>query len=168
MFEDIAGRVGKNLNNTNWTTAVNDFGTVKVMNTDFASLHAGKYDADDTYGLVAFDPKIPPNGEWKALTPVRDAAASTESPLTRGNARLEGTRQTDTSVIEFGPASHSGGTMGRTKAAHRPLPRAGYAVIVVAALLFAACGGDDDDSGGAKDTTPTSAASGSSRISGTA
>ena len=50
--------------------------------------------------------------------------------------------------------------MGRTKAAHRPLPRAGYAVIVVAALLFAACGGDDDDSSGAKDTTPTSAASG--------
>ena len=50
--------------------------------------------------------------------------------------------------------------MGRTKAAHRPLPRAGYVVIVVAALLFAACGGDDDDNGGAKDTTPTSAASG--------
>ena len=50
--------------------------------------------------------------------------------------------------------------MGRTKAAHRPLPRAGYVVIVVAALLFAVCGGDDDDSAGANDTTPTSAESG--------
>ena len=34
--------VGKNLNNTNWTNTVNTFGTVKVMNTDCASLHAGQ------------------------------------------------------------------------------------------------------------------------------
>ena len=30
-----------------------------VMNTDYASLHAGKYDADDTYGLVAVRPDDP-------------------------------------------------------------------------------------------------------------
>ena len=37
----------------------NNFGSIQVMNTDWASLHAGKYDADDTYGLVQFDPRSP-------------------------------------------------------------------------------------------------------------
>ena len=74
MFADIAKKVGKNLNNTNWTNTVNTIGAVKVMNTDFASLHAGKYDADDTYGLVAFDPTIEPNGEWKHLTPTENVS----------------------------------------------------------------------------------------------
>jgi hypothetical protein len=74
MFADIAGRVGKNLNNANWTAKVNVFGKVRVMNTDFASLHAGKYDADDTYGLVAFDPKIPPDGDWRHVTPVENVS----------------------------------------------------------------------------------------------
>ena len=71
MFQDIAQHVGKDLNNTNWTNTVNSLGSVRVMNTDWASLHAGKYDADDTYGLVAFDPAIPPNGEWRHVTPVK-------------------------------------------------------------------------------------------------
>ena len=74
MFADIAGRVGKNLNNANWTTTVNNFGKVKVMNTDWATIHAGKYDADDTYGLVAFDPSIKPNGDWRHVTQVKDVS----------------------------------------------------------------------------------------------
>ena len=74
MFADIAKHVGKNLNNTNWTNTVNTFGPVKVMNTDCASLHAGKYDADDTYGLVAFDPTIKPNGDWKHVTPTENVS----------------------------------------------------------------------------------------------
>jgi Periplasmic binding protein len=76
MFADIAKRVGPNLNNTNWTSTVDNFGTVDVKNTDFASLHAGKYDADDTYGLVAFDPTIPPNGEWRHVTPVQNVSGN--------------------------------------------------------------------------------------------
>jgi hypothetical protein len=76
MFADIAQRVGKNLNNANWTSTVDNFGAVKVMNTDWASLHAGKYDADDTYGLVQFDPGIKPNGEWRHLTPVQNVSGS--------------------------------------------------------------------------------------------
>ncbi len=76
MFQDIAQRVGKNLNITNWASTVDHFGAVKVMNTDWASLHAGKYDADDTYGLVAFDPSIPPNGEWRHVTPVQNVSGS--------------------------------------------------------------------------------------------
>ena len=76
MFQDIATRVGKNLNDTNWVNTVNNFGAIQVMNTDYASLHAGKYDADDTYGLVQFDPKLPPIGEWKHLTPTEDVSGS--------------------------------------------------------------------------------------------
>jgi len=74
MFQDIATRIGKDLNVTNWTNTVNNFGSIPVMNTDFASLHAGKYDADDTYGLVQFDPTIKPIGDWKHLTPVEDVS----------------------------------------------------------------------------------------------
>jgi ABC-type branched-subunit amino acid transport system substrate-binding protein len=74
MFQDIATRVGKNLNNTNWTNTVDTLGPVKVMNTDWASLHGGKYDADDTYGLVAFDPDEGPNGDWRHLTPVENVS----------------------------------------------------------------------------------------------
>ena len=44
----------------------------RVMNTDFASLHTGKYDADDTYGLVAFDPSIKPYGDWRHVTPTEN------------------------------------------------------------------------------------------------
>ncbi len=76
MFQDIATHVGKDLNNTNWTNTVNTLGPVKVMNTDWASLHAGKYDADDTYGLVAFDPKRGPKGEWRHVTPGEDVGGS--------------------------------------------------------------------------------------------
>jgi len=76
MFQDIADRIGKNLNDTNWVNTVNNFGSIQVMNTDWASLHTGKYDADDTYGLVAFDPKIPPIGEWKHITPTEDVSGS--------------------------------------------------------------------------------------------
>lgn len=76
MFKTIAERVGKNLNNANWTSTVNNFGPIQIMNTDYASLHTGKYDADDTYGLVQFDPSIPPVGEWRHLTPTENVSGS--------------------------------------------------------------------------------------------
>ena len=47
-----------------------------VMNTDYASLHTGKYDADDTYGLVAFDPTIRPDGDWTPRHPDRRTSAA--------------------------------------------------------------------------------------------
>jgi ABC-type branched-subunit amino acid transport system substrate-binding protein len=76
MFRTIAERVGKNLNNANWISTVNNFGPIEVMNTDYASLHTGKYDADDTYGLVEFDPTIPPIGDWRHLTPTENVSGS--------------------------------------------------------------------------------------------
>lgn len=74
MFKLIAQRVGKNLNDTNWTATVNTFGSIDIPSTDFASLHQGKYDADDTYGLVSYDPTIGDAGDWKQLTPVKNVS----------------------------------------------------------------------------------------------
>jgi ABC-type branched-subunit amino acid transport system substrate-binding protein len=70
FFQTIATRVGPYLNNTNWVHAVDNFGPIDDMSTLYASLGKGKYDADDTYGLVAYDPTIPEVGDWKAVTPV--------------------------------------------------------------------------------------------------
>ena len=37
---------------------------------DFASLHQGKYSTDDNWRLQAFDSTIPPDGNWKPVTPL--------------------------------------------------------------------------------------------------
>jgi hypothetical protein len=72
MFKAIADRVGKNLNADTWAAAVNNFGHIEDMSTIYASVHQGKYDADDTYGLVAYDHTIGDAGDWKQLSPVQD------------------------------------------------------------------------------------------------
>jgi hypothetical protein len=72
MFLDIATKAGATLNDDTWTAAVDAMGKMRIASSKYASLHKGKYDADDTYGLVAFDPTIPKDGDWKAVTPVRD------------------------------------------------------------------------------------------------
>jgi ABC-type branched-subunit amino acid transport system substrate-binding protein len=77
MFATIAQAVGAELNNEGWTRTVNGLGDVRIMSTKYASLHEGKYDADDTYRLVAFDPTIPESGDWRGVTPVRDVAELT-------------------------------------------------------------------------------------------
>ena len=72
MFKQIADRVGPYLNAQNWENAVNHFGHIEDMSTIYASLHQGKYDADDTYGLVAYDSSIPALGDWKQLSPTEN------------------------------------------------------------------------------------------------
>jgi hypothetical protein len=52
---------------------VNATGSVDLVTTKFASLHAGKYDADDGFGLVRYDPRIGSVGDWRAVTPIIDA-----------------------------------------------------------------------------------------------
>src|SRR5262249_28123260 len=74
MFADIARKAGKTLNDDTWTAAVGSMGKMRIASTKYASLGKGKYDADDTYRLVAFDSSIPKDGDWKELTPVRDVA----------------------------------------------------------------------------------------------
>ncbi len=76
FFKTIAEKAGKTLNNTTWTKAVNTMGTVDntFVLGKWASLHTGKYDANDTFGLVAFDSSAGTTGDWKALTPVENVA----------------------------------------------------------------------------------------------
>lgn len=76
MLKQIADRVGTYLNVPNWMDAVNHFGHIEDMSTIYASVHAGKYDADDTYGLVAYDPTIPALGDWKQLSPIQDVGSA--------------------------------------------------------------------------------------------
>ena len=67
------------------STTVNNFGSIQVMNTDYASLHTGKYDADDTYGLVAVRPDASsPIGDWKHLTPDRGRQRLRARPSSTG------------------------------------------------------------------------------------
>jgi hypothetical protein len=74
FFATIAKKVGPYLNAANWVQTVDNFGAIDDMSTIYASIHRGKYDADDTYGLVAFDPSIPQVGDWKHLTPVQNVS----------------------------------------------------------------------------------------------
>ena len=74
IFQDIGNRAGKYLNDANWVNAVDHYGKIPAMDSLYGSLHTGKYDAGDTFALVAFDSKLPPDGNWRYLTPVEDVA----------------------------------------------------------------------------------------------
>jgi ABC-type branched-subunit amino acid transport system substrate-binding protein len=75
LFHDIATRLGKYLNTTNWVNTVNNYGPIANRGGGlYASLRKGKYDFDDTFTLQSFDPTIPPTGNWKDLTPYQNIA----------------------------------------------------------------------------------------------
>jgi hypothetical protein len=74
MFRTIAEKVGPNLNNTNWTKVVDGFGKIDLASTPIASLCKDKYAADDAFRLAEFDSSIGKSGDYKALTPVKDAS----------------------------------------------------------------------------------------------
>ncbi|HTK17019.1 MAG TPA: ABC transporter substrate-binding protein [Acidimicrobiia bacterium] len=75
MFDDIATKVGPWLNNQNWINTVNNFGHIENRGTGpYSSLGTGKYDADDNFHLVEIDSSLPPDGNFKALTPLQDVA----------------------------------------------------------------------------------------------
>lgn len=74
MFKTIAEKVGPNLTTANWQKTVDRFGPIDLASTPVASLCKGKYAADDAFRLVSFDPALGQSGDWKALTPVRDAS----------------------------------------------------------------------------------------------
>jgi hypothetical protein len=77
MFHDIAGKVGQYLNVPNWVRAVEGYGPIRNMGGGpYASLHAGKYDVEDSFRLEAFDSSIPPLGDWRPLTPLDNISGS--------------------------------------------------------------------------------------------
>jgi ABC-type branched-subunit amino acid transport system substrate-binding protein len=74
MFRDIAKKVGPNLTTANWQKTVNTLGPIALVPDKFSSLCKGKYAAEDTFRLVAYSSSVPPNGDWKSLTPLKDAS----------------------------------------------------------------------------------------------
>jgi hypothetical protein len=74
MFRAIAEKVGPKLTTANWQKAVDDFGTIDLVSTPIASLCKGKYAATDAFRLVAFDSSLGSSGDWKKVTPIRDAS----------------------------------------------------------------------------------------------
>ncbi len=74
MFKAIAEKVGPNLTVKNWQKTVNSFGKIALPPDNFASLCKGKYAAQDDFQLVEYDSSIGTSGDWKTVTPVKDAS----------------------------------------------------------------------------------------------
>jgi len=74
MFTQIAEKAGPDLTNATWTEAANTFGEIQLPETVFASIHTGKYDADDGFRLAVFDSTIGSKGDFKPLSPIEDAS----------------------------------------------------------------------------------------------
>jgi len=74
MFKTIAEKVGKDLTTKNWQKAVNSFGKIELPPDQFASLCKGKYDAQDDFQLIAYDSSLGSSGDWKTLSPIKDAS----------------------------------------------------------------------------------------------
>ena len=74
MFTQIAEKAGPDLTNATWTQAANNFGEIQLPETVYASIHTGKYDADDGFRLAVFDSTIGSKGDFKALSPIEDAS----------------------------------------------------------------------------------------------
>jgi len=73
LFEQIARRAGPDLTNDTWRQAADTIGEVQLID-PYASIHVGKYDADDSFRLVVFDSTYGPKGGFKPLTPIEDAS----------------------------------------------------------------------------------------------
>jgi hypothetical protein len=77
LFQEIGNRVGKNLNDKNWVHTVDHYGPIRDYGAgQYASLHTGKYDDNDTFRLEEFDSKLGPQGEFKAMTKLEDVPAT--------------------------------------------------------------------------------------------
>ena len=77
MFRTIAEKVGPKLTTKNWQKAVDSFGSIDLVSTPIASLCKGKYAATDAFRLVSFDSSLGDSGDWKKVTPIRDASDGT-------------------------------------------------------------------------------------------
>jgi hypothetical protein len=74
MFKTIAEKVGPNLTIKNWQKAVDKFGKISLVSTRIASLCKGKYAADDAFRLAEFSSTEGEDGDWKAITAVKDTS----------------------------------------------------------------------------------------------
>jgi hypothetical protein len=77
VLQEIGNRVGRYLNTQNWVHTVDNFGAIRDPGGgQYASLHTGKYDDDDTFRLEEFDSSLGAKGDWRPLTPLEDVPGS--------------------------------------------------------------------------------------------
>ena len=75
FFKQVADKAGPNLTNDTWRQAVDSFGTVQLVDTPYASVHAGKYAANDAFGMVVFDSTYGPKGDFRHVGPIQDISS---------------------------------------------------------------------------------------------
>src|SRR5207244_2666844 len=56
--------------------AVNNKVNTPLVGSSAGTLHTDKYDANDAYALVAFDPTAGTSGDWKQLTPIQNVGGN--------------------------------------------------------------------------------------------
>jgi hypothetical protein len=64
LFKAIAEKAGADLTNETWTEAVDNYGPIDLVVTEFASFGEGKYDGQDGFRLVQFDSTLGFTGDW--------------------------------------------------------------------------------------------------------
>jgi ABC-type branched-subunit amino acid transport system substrate-binding protein len=74
MFRDIAEKVGPDLTVANWQKTVDHLGPIALVPDKFSSLCKGKYAAEDSFRLVSYDSSLSTDGDWKKVTPIKDAS----------------------------------------------------------------------------------------------
>ena len=73
MFQNIMLKLGQYPNNENWVSTVNSYGNIATRGLGpYASIHTGKYTADDNWRLQEYDPTLGDTGEWKPVTPLQN------------------------------------------------------------------------------------------------
>ena len=75
LFKQVAEKAGPNLTNDTWRQAIGSFGTIHLVDTPYASIHTGKYGANDAFGLDVFDSTYGPKGDFKHVGPIEDVSS---------------------------------------------------------------------------------------------
>ena len=72
FFKYVAGKVGPDLNDQNWVRTIDNLGDIDnvIPGTHYASIHTGKYDASDDFGLGVYDPSVE---DFRLTTPIENA-----------------------------------------------------------------------------------------------
>lgn len=72
LFETVAAAAGDELNNDTFAEAAAGLSEFSIPGQPFASLGADKFDSNDSFRLVSFDPSIGQDGGFEPLTDIAD------------------------------------------------------------------------------------------------
>lgn len=72
LFERVATAAGEGLNQETFAAAAAEIGDFSIPGQPFASLGPDKFDSNDSFRLVSFDPSIGQDGGFESLTDIAD------------------------------------------------------------------------------------------------